>query len=250
MIDVEKIDGGKIMSFDDGRFEVAHEPAGPHGEVVAHHHDALNPAAVTFAQGGYQVGIGVGRASVQPLLELVENDDDFFVRAAPQRGERLDQRQSVREPRDLPQQAVQDPALGLVGRRFDVNGEHVIGQPWDQAGLEQRRFPAAGRPVKHADGKRPSRVGFFDARLPEANRIGQAVPIAWSREKVEKEVGVVFIERSQALGKYGHFPVRRRFGTGEPMQKVFGQLEAGRISVGGAFGEGLEADTLQFRGNR
>ena len=75
---VEQVDRREVMALDDRRLELAQEPRRGHREVVAHHDDRLDLAAVALAEGVHQLGVGLGPARVEPLLELVQHDQDLL----------------------------------------------------------------------------------------------------------------------------------------------------------------------------
>ena len=95
---------------------------------------------------------------VQPLLELVEDDHHLLAYgdalAPAQCSQRLFQTQVVRQGRTTLAQAVQQASFRFLGSRLDVDGNHVVGQARQQAGLHQRRFAAPRRPVDQAHGER------------------------------------------------------------------------------------------------
>ena len=97
-----------------------------HPEVVAHHDDALHPAAVALPQGLHQFGVLFVLLGVQPLLELVEDEQHLLARleealAPAQRRQRLDQTQVGRQAGQRFAQAVQQAGLRLLGGRLDVD---------------------------------------------------------------------------------------------------------------------------------
>ena len=101
-----------------------------HPEVVPHQDDALHAAAVALPQGLRPARRSRSLAlGVQPLLELVEDDQHLLPAGRPR------PRRSGAAPRPGPgpagsagqrlPQPVQQPRLGLVGGRLDVDGDHV-----------------------------------------------------------------------------------------------------------------------------
>ena len=85
---------------------------------------------------------------VQPLLELVQDDQHLLARRdalAPAQGR---QRFRCRSPgfawqvpaAPLPQ-AVQQPGFRLLGRRLDIDRNHVVGQPRQQPALTSDDLP-------------------------------------------------------------------------------------------------------------
>ena len=96
-------------------------------------------------------------------------------------------------------QTVEQPGFGLCCGRFQVDDEDVVGEVRQEAGLHERRLAAPGRTVDEADGEGVVGVAFFDARLPKTDRVGQAVAVSGTGEKIQEEAGVVGIEGSQTL---------------------------------------------------
>ena len=61
-------------------FQLPHESDHRHPEIIPHHDDALHPAAVALPQGLHQFGVLFFLLGVQPLLELVEDDQHLLAR--------------------------------------------------------------------------------------------------------------------------------------------------------------------------
>lgn len=82
------------------------------------------------------------RMRVQPLFELVEDQHQFaaFERRSvlAQIGERARQIQFARQPGQTFAQPLQQLQFGRVRRRVQMDGQHVLGQVWNQAGTDQR----------------------------------------------------------------------------------------------------------------
>ena len=55
MPQVEQVDGGRVLAFDEVDLQLAHEPAGRHPEIVADQDDRLDVLAVALPQGGDQL---------------------------------------------------------------------------------------------------------------------------------------------------------------------------------------------------
>ena len=201
---VEEVGQGAVLSLEEPDFQVAHEPARGEPEVVADHHDGLEMLAVALPQRGDQLGVGLVPPGEQPLLELVEHEQHLLAgpEATPpaQGGQGVDQPEFRSQVGARPTQGFQQPGLGLVGRRLDVNREDMLLQPGQQPRLDQRRLAAARGAVDQADLEGGVGVGRLDAGLPEPERIGKAVAVAGAGEQLEEEVGVVLVERPQPLG--------------------------------------------------
>ena len=87
----------------------------------------------------------------------------------PQRRQRLDQAAVRRQVGARLAQALQQPGLGLLGRRLDVDRQDVLGQPGQQARLDQRRLAAARGAVDQPDPEGLVGVGRLD---PASSRTG------------------------------------------------------------------------------
>ncbi len=97
--------------------------------------------AVALPQGLHEFRLARG-LGVQPLLELVEDEDHFLAcgqsLAAPQPGEGFRQGKSSGQGGTQPCQRLERADLGLVRRGLDVGRKHVAGQAQQKPGLHQR----------------------------------------------------------------------------------------------------------------
>jgi len=106
--------------------------------------------AVALPQRLDQLGALLRPLGVQPLLELIDHQQDLgTVRggctpaapgcpAPPQLGEGLDQPDAIRQFGAALAQGPEQSGLGLARRGLDVNGLDVLRQPGQQPGLDQR----------------------------------------------------------------------------------------------------------------
>ena len=78
VIHVEEIDRRRVLAFKKSNLQLPHEAGRRHPEVIAHHDDALYPAAIALPQGLHQVRVFFFLLGVQPLLELVEDDQHLL----------------------------------------------------------------------------------------------------------------------------------------------------------------------------
>ena len=143
---------------------------------------------------------------VQPLLELIEDDQHFCRR---------------REPQPRRSAASVSTRLGRSanwGQRFlrpfsirvsvssavelNVDGNRVVGQAGSKPALTSDDFRS---PTVRRSGRwrRSGRLALLNARLPEANALGQAIAIARPGEQLEEEIGIVLVERRQSFGDDG-----------------------------------------------
>ena len=127
---VEEVDHGEFSLLDQADLQVPHEPGRRHPEVVADHHDRLDVLAVALPQRGDQLRVLLAPPGEEPLLELVEDQQHLLAGrerpAPPQRGQRIDQVQSGGQVGTGLAQAPQQPGLGLLRRRLDVDRQHVL----------------------------------------------------------------------------------------------------------------------------
>ena len=140
MADGKEIDGRQIVPFDQLDVQFPHEARGGHPEIVADHDDALQSSAVALPQRPEQFGV-VLVAGVQPLLELIEHEEDLLPRLleppAPQRRQRLDQTQVGRQFGQLPPQGPQQTGLGLASGSFHVDRFDPSGQARNKSRANQ-----------------------------------------------------------------------------------------------------------------
>ena len=199
----KQIDQSTVLTFNKPNFQFPQEPTHRHPEVIPHHHDALHSATVALPQGLHQIGVFFFLLGVQPLLELVENDQHFLADrdalASPQVPPVCLSGSGCLRVRGSVFASHAATGFGFFRRGFDVNRDHILGQSRQQSRFDQRRFAATGWPVDQADRKRVVGIGFFDAGLPEPQAVGQAVTISGAGQQFQKEVGIVSVKRPQAL---------------------------------------------------
>ena len=192
-----------VLPFDQPDFQIAQESADGQPKIVPDHHDALHLAPIALPQGLHQFGMLFVFLRMQPLLELVEDDQHLLARwnalTTAQRRQRLFQAQPVGQGRTAFPQAVQQPGFCLLGGGLHVNGDHCTGQAGQQSRLNQRRLAAAGWPVNEAHRERVVSIRLLDPGLPEADTVGQTISIPWPRQQFEEEVGIVGVEGPQSF---------------------------------------------------
>ena len=74
---VEEIHQGRVVALEQLHFQIREKTAHCEPEIVAHQDDRLQMLAVALAQGGDQLGILIAAAGVQPLLELVDHEQQL-----------------------------------------------------------------------------------------------------------------------------------------------------------------------------
>ncbi len=227
----------------------------------------MQAAAVALANRLQKLGARIIEVVVQPLLELIENDQYLGFRRVcgsfAKGGGCLGQAGTQRQAGKLPSKGREQASFGAIGRGFDVNRHDVRGQPGKQPCLHQRRLAAPRWTVDQADGKRPGRVGCVDAGFPCADRFGHALAVARAGQEPEEEIGVLDVESAQAFGDDANFTISPvspageglggdrggRGGAGEPELEVFAQVGGGLITLGHELGEAFQADALELTGH-
>ena len=203
MVEIKQIGQGNVVTFEKSNFQFSQEPTHRHPEVIPHHHDALHLASVTLPQGLHQIAVLFFFLGVQPLLELVEHDQHLFAHRdalpSPECRQRLFQAQIVFEGRTTFSQSVQQSGFGFFRRGLDVDRDHIFGESRQQSRFDQRRLSATGWSVDQAHRKRVVGIGFLNAGLPEPQAVGQPVTIAGAGQQLQKEIGVMSVERPQAF---------------------------------------------------
>ena len=160
--------------------------------------------AVALPQGGDQFRVLLTPLGMEPLLELVQDQQHLLPGtqhpSLPHRRQGIDQP----DPRwqigaDLPQ-CLQQPGFGLLRGRLDVDRQDMLRQPGQKSRLDQRRLAAARGTVDQPHPEGLVGVGPFDPGLPEPDAVGQTVPVPRSGQQFQEEVGVMLVEGPQALG--------------------------------------------------
>ena len=100
MQQVKEINEGRIAPFQNLDLHCFHEPADSEPEIIPYHHQALHPLAIALSEGLHQFGVCFRSFGMKPLLELIEDDQDFLPTrkacSSAQSGHRLDQPQVAR----------------------------------------------------------------------------------------------------------------------------------------------------------
>ena len=151
------------------------EPGDGHPEVVPHQHQGLHAATVALAQCLHQFGVLFLPFGVEPLLELVQDEQHLLPSWQP-----LSTAESCQGPLQASfgrhggaalSQARQQLGLGLICRGLHVDRQDVASQSRQQTRLHQRGLAAARRTVDQAHRKGVVRVGLVDPCLPEADTV-------------------------------------------------------------------------------
>ena len=128
--------------------QVMQEPGDGHPEVVPHQHQGLHAAAVALAQGLHQFGVLFLPFGVEPLLELVQDEQHLLPSWQPL---------STAESCQGPLQA--SPSAGTAGQRFP--------QARQQPGLGFDLPWPPRRPAGRARASRGSKPAFTSEDLPQ-----------------------------------------------------------------------------------
>ena len=182
MTGIEKVHQGAVLSFDQADFQVAHEPAGGEPEIIPDQHHGLDMLAIAVPERGDELGVRLAPPGMEPLLELVEDQEHLPLgrqEAAPaQVGQRIDQPRGSGQFRTDLAHALEQTGFGLLRRRLDVNRQDVPGQPGQETRLDHRRLAATTGPVDQPHAKRLVGIERLDLALPEPEALGQSVPVA------------------------------------------------------------------------
>jgi hypothetical protein len=80
VVEVEQVGQGRVLTLEQIDLQFDHEPRRRQPEIVSHHHHALDAPAVTLPQGLHQLRVLLFLPGVQPLLELVQDDQHLLAR--------------------------------------------------------------------------------------------------------------------------------------------------------------------------
>src|SRR5262249_38287518 len=80
MAKIEKVNRGTILALDETNLQGIHEPGCCHPKVIPHHDQTLQPLAVTLPEGLHQIRVLLPSRGMEPLLELVEDDQNLLAR--------------------------------------------------------------------------------------------------------------------------------------------------------------------------
>ena len=203
MVEVEEINGCRVLPFDKADLQVPHEPGRRHPEIIPHQHDRLNMLAIAVPKGGDQFGVLLTPPGMEPLLELVQDQQHLPLRwqdATPsQVCQRIDQPQSSGQFRTHLAQALEQPSFRLLRGRLDVNRKDMLAQPGQKPRLDQRRLAATRGTVDQPHLERQVGVDLLDLSLPEPDAVGQTIPVPRSGKQFQEEVGIMLVEGSQPL---------------------------------------------------
>ena len=101
MFEVKQISQRTVVTFNETNFQFSEETTDSQPKIIPNHHDALHSSSVTLPEGLHQFGVLFFLLRVQPLLELIEDDQhllaDRNALASPQCRQRVFQTQVVFE---------------------------------------------------------------------------------------------------------------------------------------------------------
>ena len=259
---VEEFDGVGVAARLQGNLQPVHQPQQRGPEIIADQQQCLQRRPVAVSQGGDQVvslGAARGVPGVEPLLELVEHQQDLA--ALRRDAARADGRQRFGEtPPGLQAGETQPeggekPGGSVAGRRLDDDGEQGGPQGRDEARPDQRRFSTATGAVHHPDGGGQLGLRGLDELFPDTDAFGQSLAVARPGEELQKELVIARVERPQPLRNHRQRRGISRGGGGRgrewtvPGAEVAGEIGDGGVAVGLPAGEAAEADAFEFGGN-
>ena len=86
--------------------QIPHEPAGGQPEIIPHQHDGLNMLAIAMPKRGDQLRVLLASPRMEPLLELVQDQQHLVLRrqdaTSSQVRQRIDQPQVLGAVQDRP----------------------------------------------------------------------------------------------------------------------------------------------------
>ena len=157
--------------------------------------------AIALPKGGDQFRVLLTSLGMEPLLELVQDQQHLPLRrqdATPsQVRQRIDQPRSSGQFRTRLAQALEQPGFGLLRGRLDVDRKDVLAQPGQKSRLDQRATCRIPRDRRSAPPGRSGRGRSARSSLPEPDAVGQTVPVPWSGQQFQEEVGIMLVEGSQ-----------------------------------------------------
>ena len=159
--------------------------------------------AIAVPKSGDQFGVLLASLGMEPLLELIQDQQHLPLRwqdATPsQVRQRIDQPQSSGQFRTRLAQALEQPGFGLLRGRLDVDRKDVLAEPGQESRLDQRRLAATRGTVDQPHLESQVGVDLLDLSLPESDAVRQSIPVPRSGKQFQEEVGIMFIEGSQPL---------------------------------------------------
>jgi hypothetical protein len=163
-------------------FQLLQKPRDGEREIVAHQEQRLQCHAVALPQCFPQRGLRFAVVNVQPLLELV--DDEQQLRFAgprpllPYADGQVVQAQCVVAVGNLACQAPPQAVLEVGRAGIDDDRLNSLVEPRNDASPQQRGLAAATGTEQHTHAKCIGRIGRCNPSLPKTNALGHAVPIA------------------------------------------------------------------------
>ena len=88
-----------VLPFEQADLQVPHEPGRRHPEIIPHHHDRLNMLAIAMTKSGDQFRVLLTSLGVEPLLELVQDQQHLPLRWQDATPSQV--RQRIDQPRSL-----------------------------------------------------------------------------------------------------------------------------------------------------
>ena len=101
--------------------------------------------------------------------------------------------------------------------------------------FHQRRLSTSAGAIDQAHAEGVLGISLLNPLFPERDALGQAITIPGPGQQIQKEVGIVGIERpkSSRHDLHGCFWLSHRRSGLQPLQKIVGKLCHCRVAVGG-----------------
>ena len=95
--------------FEQSDFQVTHEPAGGHPEIIPHQHNRLDMLAIAMTKGGDQFRVLLASPGEQPLLKLIQDQQNLTLRGQDATPSQVCQRINQPDPRGSSGHAFRKP---------------------------------------------------------------------------------------------------------------------------------------------
>ena len=138
MAHVEEVDDLEVPALNQGDVEPFHEPRRGHREIVSNDHNHLQELAVALSDRTDQFRFVTIRRCMEPLLELIDEEDDTVAAAATDPRKGLNETGLAGKLRQGVAHLRQDILFRSVSRRGDIESFQPTVDAGEEAGTDQR----------------------------------------------------------------------------------------------------------------